>query len=286
MQRLRYELGIISKNPRSRVDIMKYSRGSAIATSTSSLLFFLGSLLQRTPTSMGFAPHISSTTNQQNIRSFTSFDVDKIIEKEITKLNLSKATGNRRGNNENDRPRNTDDTIQPLTFRKGNPIQVEVTRFGPLGASVEVIARSHQEEDVIAPGEAPLGYGLILQKEISYFRAGRGGLDVVLGEILPAYVDWVRDDGKIDVSLRKPGGKGKAEDLSKVILDRIREAPNEEIEVGDKSSPDDVSKVFPGASKAQFKRAVAALYKRGLVEPGAYTTRLMQLDDSITKNRL
>lgn len=163
----------------------------------------------------------------------------------------------------------------PLTFRKGNPIQVEVTRFGPLGASVEVVAKSHQEKDVIGPDESPLGYGLILQKEIGYFRAGRGGVDVVVGEILPAYVDWVRDDGKIDVSLRKPGGRGKADDLSKVILDKIQATKGGEIQVGDKSSPDDIIRVFPGASKAQFKRAVAALYKKGLVEPGPYTTRLM-----------
>lgn len=251
-----------------------------ITTSNSSLaVFFIGSFLPRSPTSTAFTTHISSSipSNQHKIRSFTSHDVDKLIEAEITKLNLSKENSNP-GHYEKDSPRSFDSSSSssPPSFRKGNPIQVEVTRFGPLGASVEVIARSHREEDLIAPGETPLGYGLILQKEISYFRAGRGGLDVVLGEILPAYVDWVRDDGKIDVSLRKPGGKGKAEDLGKVILEKIREAKNGEIEVGDKSSPDDISKVFPGASKAQFKRAVAALYKRGLVEPGPFTTRLMQ----------
>jgi Uncharacterized protein conserved in bacteria len=249
-----------------------------ITTSNSSLLavFFLGSLLTRSPTSTAFTTHTSSISNQHKIRYFTSHDVDKLIEAEITKLNLSKASGNP-GHYEKDSPSfDSSSSTTPPSFRKGNPIQVEVTRFGPLGASVEVIARSHREEDLIAPGETPLGYGLILQKEISYFRSGRGGLDVVLGEILPAYVDWVRDDGKIDVSLRKPGGKGKAEDLGKVILEKIREAKNGEIEVGDKSSPDDISKVFPGASKAQFKRAVASLYKRGLVEPGSFTTRLMQ----------
>jgi len=160
-------------------------------------------------------------------------------------------------------------------LRRGNPIQVEVTRFGPLGASVEVIAKSHDENDLIPPDEPPLAYGLVLQQEIGYFRAARGGLDVVVGEILPAYVNWVRDDGKVDITLRKPGGKGKAEDLSKTILEKIKKSPGGEVQVGDKSSPQDINRVFPGASKAQFKRAVALLYKKGLVRPGATSTTLM-----------
>ncbi len=163
----------------------------------------------------------------------------------------------------------------PPRFRRGNPIQVEVTRFGPLGATVEVIAKSHNENDLIPPDEPPLAYGLVLQQEIGYFRAARGGLDVVVGEILPAYVNWVRDDGKVDITLRKPGGKGKAEDLSKTILEKIQNSPAGEIQVGDKSSPQDINRVFPGASKAQFKRAVALLYKKGLVKPGATSTTLM-----------
>jgi len=58
-----------------------------------------------------------------------------------------------------------------LSFHRGDKIQVEVVKFGPLGASVEVIGHnSHNEKDLIPEGEQPLGYGLILQKEIKYFR--------------------------------------------------------------------------------------------------------------------
>lgn len=161
-----------------------------------------------------------------------------------------------------------------IRFRRGNPIQVEVTRFGPLGATVEVIATSHKENDLIPVDEPPLAYGLILQAEIGYYRAARGGLDVVVGEILPAYVNWVRDDGKVDITIRKPGGKGKAEDLSKTILDKIK-AEGGKLQIGDKSSPHDINSVIPGASKAQFKRAVALLYKQGKVQPGPHETKLL-----------
>ena len=59
------------------------------------------------------------------------------------------------------------------TFKPGHKIQVEVISFGPMGASVDVVAESHNPDDVIAEDAEPLGRGLILQKEISYFRQRR-----------------------------------------------------------------------------------------------------------------
>lgn len=163
------------------------------------------------------------------------------------------------------------------SFRRGDKIQVEVIFFGPLGASVEVIGHnSHNEEDLIPEGENPLGYGLILQKEIKYFRDARQGIDVLVGEILPAYVDQVRpEDGKLNIALRVPGMKAKANDLAEVILARCHESENGEIGVGDKSTPDQINDIFPGASKSAFKRAVSSLYKRRLVQPGPFVTRLV-----------
>ena len=164
------------------------------------------------------------------------------------------------------------DTGVPL--KRGDAIQVEVTRFGPLGASVEIIGTSHDPKDLIGEDDPAIAKGLILQKEIGYFRAARNGLDVVVGEVLCAYVENVRDDGKIDISLRRPGGKGKAQDMEKLILDALN-AQGGVIDVGDKSSPEDINKAFPGTSKATFKRGVAALFRQGKVQPGAYTTKLM-----------
>ena len=200
------------------------------------------------------------------------FQFSTAIDRSIAKLNLSSYN---RDDASPESERESFRTPDPLPFRKGNPVQVEITRFGPLGASVEIIAKTHEENDLIPEDEPPLGYGLILQEEIGYFRAARNDLDVVVGEILPAYVSWVRDDGKVDISLRKPGGKGKAEDLSVIIFDALKESANGEIEVGDKSSPHEINKFFPGASKASFKRAVANLYKKKIVQPGAHTTKLL-----------
>lgn len=92
-------------------------------------------------------------------------------------------------------------------------------------------------------------YRLIYQQEIGYFRAARNNVDVVRGEILPAYVQKVRDDGKLDIGLRAFGGKQKALEVSDQILELLRDSPDGIIEVGDKSAPEDINRLFPGVSK-------------------------------------
>ena len=173
---------------------------------------------------------------------------------------------------------NNDVNFEAPNFRRYDKIQVEVVRFGKLGASVEVIGLGHKEEDCIGEEEPALGLGLILQREIQYFRSGRGGLDVIVGEVLPAYVERVRDDGRLDISLRDPGGKGKADTIGSAIMTKLRETEDGTLDIGDKSTPDEINAVFPGTSKGAFKKAVAALYKKGLVQPGKTTISLMSKD--------
>lgn len=155
------------------------------------------------------------------------------------------------------------------SFQVGDKIQVEVISFGPLGASVSVVGMGHGDDVNLLPVDAePYGTGLIVQQEISYFRQARGNVDVVRGEVLPGFVQKVREeDGKIDIGLRAFGGKAKAEEVSTLILERLQSASGSTLPVGDKSSPSEINAEFPGVSKAVFKKAVGALYKKGLVSP-------------------
>lgn len=161
------------------------------------------------------------------------------------------------------------DQDEPEKFRRGMNVIIEVMSFGPMGASVDVVATSHDHNDVIQESEKAIGVGLISQQEIRYFRASRNGLDVALGEILKAYVTDVRDDGKLAIGLRPFGGKGKATELGAMIMERLESDGN--VPVGDKSQPNEIEKLFPGASKSAFKKAVAALYKEQKVMPGPYS---------------
>lgn len=175
-------------------------------------------------------------------------------------------------------------TADTPNFQRYDKIQAEVVRFGTLGASVEVIGLGHEEENCIGEEEPALGLGLILQREIQYFRSGRGGLDVIVGEVLPAYVERVRDDGRLDISLRDPGGRGKSESIGGVIMAKLRETEDGTLDVGDKSTPDEINAAFPGTSKGAFKKAVAALYKKGLVQPDKYTISLMSSKDDLEQD--
>jgi predicted RNA-binding protein (virulence factor B family) len=153
-------------------------------------------------------------------------------------------------------------------FRAGDKIQVEVVSFGPLGASVEVIGLGHGDDaDLLSADEEPYGTGLILQKEIAYFRQSRNSVDVVRGEVVPAYIQNVREDGKIDVGLRVYGGKAKSQEVGSVIMERLNGTTGGSLPIGDKSSPEEISKEFPGVSKSAFKNAVGSLYKKGLIQP-------------------
>jgi len=180
-------------------------------------------------------------------------------------------------------------------FRPGDKIQVEVTSFGPLGASVDVIGIGHGEDvPLLEPEERPYATGLILQKEIAYFRSARGSIDVVRGEILPAYVQSIReveisdddeeeeeeDDGspppiKLDICLRSFGGKAKSEEVGAMILERLEATDDGILDIGEKSSPVEINREFPGVSKSVFKKALGGLYKKRLVQPGPDSVELM-----------
>ena len=161
------------------------------------------------------------------------------------------------------------------SFQRGDAVQVQVMSFGPLGASVDVIAASHDDDQIIPETEPPLAKGLILQKEISYFRQARNNVDVVLSEVLPAYVEHVRDDQKLDIGLRKFGGRAKTLDVAEQLMERLQKQKGR-LAVGDKSSPQDIAREFPGVNKASFKKAVAALYKQGKVKPGPDSVTLLK----------
>ena len=82
------------------------------------------------------------------------------------------------------------------------------------------------------------------------------------GMVLKAYVKQIREDGKIDLVLQKPGFE-KVDDFSKTLLEYIREHDGY-TPLNDKSPADDIYAAF-GVSKKTFKKAVGDLYKKHLV---------------------
>ena len=83
-----------------------------------------------------------------------------------------------------------------------------------------------------------------------------------IGQKISGYVKQVRDDGKIDLSLQRPGYKA-VDALAANIMYKLRHQ-NGFIAVTDKSRPEVIAGIF-GVSKKVFKKAVGNLYKKRLI---------------------
>ena len=96
--------------------------------------------------------------------------------------------------------------------------------------------------------------GLLYENEI--FTSLETGME------MKAFVKQVREDGKVDVILQKPGFE-KIDDFAKTLLDYIREQGGR-ISLNDKSPAEDIYDTF-GVSKKTFKKGVGDLYKKRLI---------------------
>ncbi len=117
--------------------------------------------------------------------------------------------------------------------------------------------------DILVLRQVPIGYacvvdnlhpGMIYENEIF--------CEVSSGQRLKAFVKRVRPDGKIDVTL-----SDKAATRTDVLAERILThltISGSPLEVDDKSSPDDISKLFQ-CSKRDFKQAIGHLLKSGKI---------------------
>lgn len=99
--------------------------------------------------------------------------------------------------------------------------------------------------------------GLVYQDQV--FRP------VAIGERLRGYVDHVREDGKIDLTLQ-PTGRRQTEEFSEVLLQYLRDNGGH-TDLGDKSPSELIADIFK-VSKKTFKKAVGDLYKRRLITIG------------------
>lgn len=84
----------------------------------------------------------------------------------------------------------------------------------------------------------------------------------VCGERLRGYVKKIRDDGKVDVTLRKGGASEAAEDRAKILA--ALKVNDGFLPLTDKSSPEAIATLLR-LSKKSFKKALGGLYKEGSV---------------------
>lgn len=132
-----------------------------------------------------------------------------------------------------------EDTDEANAFKQGDQVTIVGADKTDLGLKV-IVNGSH--------------WGLIYTSDLFEL--------VKRGETRQAYIKRVRDDHKLEISLR-PLGFAKVEGLAAEVLEKLK-AEGGFIAVSDKSSPEAIKRVFK-CSKNAYKQAIGNLYKQKLI---------------------
>ncbi len=123
-----------------------------------------------------------------------------------------------------------------------------------VGEAVEFIIRER----------TPLGYMCIVNQQHSgLLHESRISRPLKIGEPFSGYIAAMKPGDKIDLSL-EPVGYGRVTGLSGLILEKLKDNGGS-MDIGDKSSPDEIRRIFQTSKKA-FKQALGALYRKRLIE--------------------
>ena len=87
--------------------------------------------------------------------------------------------------------------------------------------------------------------------------------DLSMGEKTAGYIQRIKEDGKIDLLLKKPGYDSVSDSATGIL--ELLEKEGGFIPINDKSSPDAIKERF-AMSKKEFKRTIGGLYKKRLVQ--------------------
>lgn len=119
------------------------------------------------------------------------------------------------------------------------------------------------EVSLIIESDSALGYNAIINhthRGILYHDELPAPMQP--GQALRAYIKKVREDGKIDLSLYRPG-YAQVDSISRLILDRVRQEGGF-LPLTDKSDAAVIFDYF-SVSKKVFKKAVGSLYRQRLI---------------------
>lgn len=129
---------------------------------------------------------------------------------------------------------------------------------------------------LIIERETPLGYVVLIEETregLLYKNDVYSDLEVGMDGI--GYVKHIREDGKIDVSLRPQGFLNVIDRNVEKVLKKLRESPDGTIAITDNSSPDTIRLHF-NMSKKSYKKALGSLFKQKQI--AITTDRITLLD--------
>jgi predicted RNA-binding protein (virulence factor B family) len=118
------------------------------------------------------------------------------------------------------------------------------------------------EVHIVIERETPLGFVVLIEEEIEgLLYSNEIFTDLEIGMDGIGYVKNIREDGKIDISLKPQGYLNVIDRNVEKVLNKLKESPDGTISITDKSSPDTIRAHFK-MSKKSYKKALGNLFKQ------------------------
>ena len=127
-----------------------------------------------------------------------------------------------------------------------------------------------QEVALLIAEQTDLGFKAIIKDQFwGLLYSNELHRKVRKGQVVEGYIQRIRDDGKIDLTLNQPGFSASKIDAVARAIENNLYANSGFLALNDKSPPPDIYAAL-GVSKKVFKQAVGALYKarKITIEPG------------------
>lgn len=136
---------------------------------------------------------------------------------------------------------------------------VGTTKLGKFIRSNKLSVKAGDKVSFLVSGEVDLGYKVIVENK-HYGMVFKNELfrSVSVGDRLEGYVQRVRKDNKLDITLNS-AKLGDTETLANVIFERLLKEKGT-FPLSDKSDPESIYAAFQVSKKA-FRRAIGLLYK-------------------------
>jgi predicted RNA-binding protein (virulence factor B family) len=142
---------------------------------------------------------------------------------------------------------------------------VASARINRYVGNTEIKTKKNEPIDILVTKKTDLGYKVIVNNAIwgLIFRSD-AYRPLRIGQKTTGFVKTIREDGKVDVILRKAGLEG-LNDAAEIILEKLEKADNQTLFLTDSSDPEAI-RLTLNMSKKMFKKGVGMLYKNGVIE--------------------
>jgi hypothetical protein len=142
---------------------------------------------------------------------------------------------------------------------------VASARINRFVGKTEIKTKKNEPIDILVTKKTDLGYKVIVNNAIwgLIFRSD-AYRPLRIGQKTTGFVKTIREDGKVDVILRKAGLEG-LNDAAEIILEKLEKADNKTLFLTDGSDPEAI-RLTLNMSKKMFKKGVGMLYKNSLIE--------------------